>query len=243
MDSYSTSTTAYYGASLFCVNGAGPATLTINGGTFTDNEARLLYMTGVAAHEVNINDCTFSNNYTKYAGAIFATYNSANGCAGVINFNGGTFENNRAVSTTSTLGSGGIGYHMTDVTVNFNGGTFTGNTAGYSSEYDGVVLKPYKNTIVSTVSLNSLNQPVSVYLYDYSKAYDTTRINITAALTQQVNVGVKYLTEGFIVAQGTDTYTLTEDDLAMLNCTTEGVELYLDAEANTICITIPTAEE
>lgn len=243
VDCYSTSSTAYYGASLFCVNGAGPGYLTINGGTFTDNEARLVYTTGVAAHEININDCNFSNNYIPYAGAIFCTYNSANGCAGVINFNGGTFENNRATAASSTLGVGGIGYHMSDVTVNFNGGTFSGNTAGYGAEYNGVVLKPYKNNIISTISLNSFDQEMSVYLYDYTKAYDTTCIIITAPLVQKVNVACKYQTEGFVVAKGTDTYTLTEADLAMLNCTTEGIELYLDAENNQIRITIPATEE
>lgn len=48
LDTYSTSNTAYSGASIFYVTGAGQCTLTVNGGTFTDNEARLLYLIGAA---------------------------------------------------------------------------------------------------------------------------------------------------------------------------------------------------
>ena len=109
LDTYSTSNTAYSGASIFYVTGAGQCTLTVNGGTFTDNEARLLYLIGAGAHQVNINDCTFSNNHLGYSGAVFALYNSAESAAEV-NFNGGTFTNNRSTGTTVTLGGGGIGY-------------------------------------------------------------------------------------------------------------------------------------
>ncbi len=59
---------------------------------------------GAGAHQVNINDCTFSNNHLGYSGAVFALYNSAESAAEV-NFNGGTFTNNRSTGTTVTLGA------------------------------------------------------------------------------------------------------------------------------------------
>lgn len=236
---YTTSSTTYYGSSIFYVGGQGTGTLNINGGTYTGNEARLLYVTGPGANTVNINDCVFTDNELAFAGAVFATYNTAASQA-VINFNGGTFARNTA-TYKSTTRTGGIGYHQSTTTVNLNGGSFVDNTAAHGQTYDGFYLKPYNKSFNAEIYLNKLNQDTSIMLVGSSKTDNNAWAVITAPMTQKVTLYVQYQIQDFIVARGTDSYTLTEADLAKLVPGNEGVTFYLDTENNTICMNAPKA--
>lgn len=238
---YSNSSTVTGGSSLFYVNGAGTVSLTVNGGTFTDNEARLLYFTGAGELVVNFNDCTFTNNTTNYCGAVYAISCSAVG-KGSVNFNGGTYTNNTAASTANTRSMGGIGFINGDVAINMNGGDFSGNSAAYAEKYNGIAVKPYNKSYNAYVNLNSLEQDVSVFLYDTSKTVDNAHAVIAKALDKTVTIYSNYQVEGFVVAKGTDSYTLTDADLAKLIPGDEGITFYLDSENNCICMSVPAAE-
>ena len=235
LDTYSTSNTAYSGASIFYVTGAGQCTLTVNGGTFTDNEARLLYLIGAGAHQVNINDCTFSNNHLGYSGAVFALYNSAESAAEV-NFNGGTFTNNRSTGTTATLGGGGIGYVQSGATVRLKGGDFSGNSSAAGSQYDGLFLKPYNKNLTAEVHIAKLNQDLTVWTNQTSKTVNNTWLVLESPLTHKVILNDSYRIADTIVVKGTDSYTLTESDLANLIPGDDAIAFYLDAENNAIRI-------
>ena len=235
LDTYSTSNTAYSGASIFYVTGAGQCTLTVNGGTFTDNEARLLYLIGAGAHQVNINDCTFSNNHLGYSGAVFALYNSAESAAEV-NFNGGTFTNNRSTGTTATLGGGGIGYVQSGATVRLKGGDFSGNSSAAGSQYDGLFLKPYNKNLTAEVHIAKLNQDLTVWTNQTSNTVNNTWLVLESPLTHKVILNDSYRIADTIVVKGTDSYTLTESDLANLIPGDDAIAFYLDAENNAIRI-------
>lgn len=235
LDTYSISSTAYSGASIFYVTGAGQCILTVSGGTFTDNEARLLYVIGAGAHQVNINSCTFSNNHLGYSGAVFAVYNSADSAA-EIQFNGGTFANNRTTGSNATLGGGGIGYVQSGATVRLNGGSFTGNSSAAGAKYDGIFLKPYNKNLTAHVYLAQLNQELTVWTNQTSKTVNNAWMVLEAPLTQNVTLNDSSKVPETIVAKGTDTYTLTESDLAKLIPGDDTIAFYLDAENNAIRI-------
>ena len=143
-----------------------------------------------------------------------------------------------SASTSASSGYGGIAYLKLQTEVNFSGGTFTGNEASplTGARGDGITLRSPGTKYTATVNLNKLNQDITLLLYDQSKSLNNTWAVITGPLTHTVTVYSQYPTDGFVVAKGTEDYTLTEADLAKLIPTAEGVTFRLDTENNAICI-------
>lgn len=232
---YSTSTTAYYGMSIFYVTGAGTSKLTLNGGFFSDNDARLVRLAGAGAHQADINGGTFTGNHMDYAGLVFATDNNAT-TAAVLNINGGTFADNRASYNSTTRGAGAIGYINSTATVRINGGTFTGNTSAAGEKYSGIYVKPSSKSVEGHLYIAKLEGPMTVLASDTSKTVDNAALVLEAALTQNVTLYDQYKVAGTVVARGTESYTLTEADLAKLLPGDEGISFVLNTEDNTIRI-------
>lgn len=240
IESYVTTMSETSGPSIFFITGAagGTVNLTVNGGTITGNEARLLYVTYNSNNHLVFNDCTFSGNEVLGPGAVFLGSYTANVANTVLDINGGTYTNNRSASTSASYGYGGIAYLKLQTEVNFSGGTFTGNEASplTGARGDGITLRSPGTKYTATVNLNKLNQDITLLLYDQSKSLNNTWAVITGPLTHTVTVYSQYPTDGFVVAKGTEDYTLTEADLAKLIPTAEGVTFRLDTENNAICI-------
>lgn len=239
IESYVSTMSETSGPSIFFLTGAagGAINLTVNGGTITNNEARLLYVTYNSDNHLVFNNCTFTDNSVLGPGAVFlGSYTNVSNT--VLDINGGTYANNRSVSTSASYGYGGIAYLKLNGEVNFNGGSFTDNAASELSgaKGDGITLKSPGAKYTATVNLNALNQDVNLFLYDQSRTVNNTWAVITKPLTHTVTVYSQYPTADFVVAKGTEDYTLTEADLAKLVPGTEGISFRLDPENNTICI-------
>lgn len=50
---------------------SGSSVLNLKNGTFTNNQARLVHVSGGGTHTINIENATFTNNSVKGCGAIF----------------------------------------------------------------------------------------------------------------------------------------------------------------------------
>ena len=69
---------------------------------------------------------------------------------------------------------------------------------------------------------------------------DSSSVTIDSALTGNVKVAFKAApAAGQVVAKGTESYALTEADLAKVACLNEGITLKLDTEKNAIVVADP----
>lgn len=238
IQSYTMTNSETAGAFVFGLYGGGSNILTVKNGTFTGNEARLLYVTGAGAHVVNVDDCNFSNNTCKGCGGVFLLSNTS-ATSAVVNVNGGTYTNNRCTNTAMSYANGTIGYVKSPATLNINGGTFTGNTSAAGEIYSGLTIRGFNKTLSSHIHLNNLTGDVFAYVYPYSKTVNNDYFVIEKALSHTVHLTDRYNYADYIVAAGTDTYALTQADLAKFVSTDPAVQLYLDTQTNTIRIQAP----
>lgn len=240
---FTTSSTESTGASLFYMLGSGTGKLVVNHATSIGNECRLLYVTGVDTRDITINDVEFRDNRSRGAGAIFLITNSSNDTNHVVNINGGTYVNNRCIGANSTLGAGGIALIQADAEVNFNGGTFVDNGSNASEMFSGLVIRgPKKNTLKSEVNWN-IAMDIVVYIQPYNKTTNNAALVISKPLTNKIKVYDYGIYNGFVVIKGTDSYKLTEADLAKVEAGfTSATKIYtlaLDTEKNAIVIKNP----
>ncbi len=240
IETYVSTMTETSGTNIFYLTGAagGAINLTVNGGTITGNQARLLYVTYSSDNHLVFNGGTFSDNTVAGPGAVFLGSYTTNVTNTVLDINGGTYANNRSVSTSTSYGYGGIAYLKLDAEINLNGGSFTGNAASAlaGAKGDGITLRSPGTKYTATINLNALNQDMTLFLHDQSKTVNNTWAVVTGPLTHTVTVYNQYPTDGFVVAKGTEDYALTEADLAKLVPGTEGISFRLDTENNAICI-------
>ena len=131
-------------------NGKSGDTLTINGGTFTDNTASTggAVYSSTSTASVVVNGGTFTGNTASSGGAI-ASLN--------LTVNGGVITGNSAVGSTSTTGRGGAVYVYTNSTIHLTvtGGQIYGNTA--ENYGDDIVFASTKATGVANSSMQLID--------------------------------------------------------------------------------------
>ena len=81
-----------------------------------------------------------------------------------------------------------------------------------------------------------LNQDLTVWTNQTSKTVNNTWLVLESPLTHKVILNDSYRIADTIVVKGTDSYTLTESDLANLIPGDDAIAFYLDAENNAIRI-------
>lgn len=121
-------------------------------------------------------------------------------------------------------------------TVRLKGGDFSGNSSAAGSQYDGLFLKPYNKNLTAEVHIAKLNQDLTVWTNQTSKTVNNTWLVLESPLTHKVILNDSYRIADTIVVKGTDSYTLTESDLANLIPGDDAIAFYLDAENNAIRI-------
>ena len=131
---------------------------------------------------------------------------------------------------------GGIGYVQSGATVRLKGGDFSGNSSAAGSQYDGLFLKPYNKNLTAEVHIAKLNQDLTVWTNQTSKTVNNTWLVLESPLTHKVILNDSYRIADTIVVKGTDSYTLTESDLANLIPGDDAIAFYRDAENNAIRI-------
>ena len=125
-----------------------------------------------------------------------------------MNFNGGTFTNNRSTGTTATLG--GRRHRLCAVRGDGapgRGGDFSGNSSAAGSQYDGLFLKPYNKNLTAEVHIAKLNQDLTVWTNQTSKTVNNTWLVLESPLTHKVILNDSYRIADTIVVKGTDSYT------------------------------------
>ena len=120
--------------------------------------------------------------------------------------------------------------------VRLKGGDFSGNSSAAGSQYDGLFLKPYNKNLTAEVHIAKLNQDLTVWTNQTSKTVNNTWLVLESPLTHKVILNDSYRIADTIVVKGTDSYTLTESDLANLIPGDDAIAFYLDAENNAIRI-------
>lgn len=233
VQTYVSTTSDTTGVSLFGLYGPGRNNLTIQNGTFTDNQARLLYVTGAGDHQVEIENCVFSNNSVRGCGGVFLLANST-ACNTVVNVRGGTFTDNRCATASVSAGLGAIAYVKSPAALHIYGGTFTGNTAALGEKASGFVVRGFNKSIGSYTYLHNLTGDVNLMTYPMNKSVNNAYFVIDAPLTHKVFLTDQNNYDNYIVLAGTETYQLTEADLQNVVSTNEAVSFYLDSENNCI---------
>ena len=210
------------------------ATLNIYGGEIVDNQSRCIQVSGDS--RVNIYGGLFSNNVMTANGGGGVVY--ASSATTPVLIAGGTFTNN-ALKGTSTTSVGTVFYTSNATKPVVTGGTFSGNTCAYDPDQNGFscaatgagkamspVIKP------GAGGLDLSNVP-----FVWAFAEDAACLQIAGALTSTLSVKYPEAPKsGQVVAVGAEGYTLTQADLAKLNCLNAGVTLKLDTAKNQIQI-------
>ncbi len=112
-------------------------------------------------------------------------------------------------------------------TVRLKGGDFSGNSSAAGSQYDGLFLKPYNKNLTAEVHIAKLNQDLTVWTNQTSKTVNNTWLVLESPLTHKVTLNDSYRIADTIVVKGTDSYTLTESDLANLIPGDDAIAFYL----------------
>ena len=238
---YSSSNSETGGASVFAMYGqSGSSVLNLKNGTFTNNQARLVYVSGGGTHTINIENATFTNNSVKGCGAIFLMDQSNAGNASAINVYGGTFTDNACLLSSTSYGSGSIARLKSPGALHFYGGTFANNTTAAGKNYEGIYLRDdVSKKLGSNVYVHKLSADLNVYLTPSSAKVFMSRIVVDSALTHTISVYIadnRVPAKGMPLVVGTDEYKLTEADLAMVKSANPKATFYLDTENNAICI-------
>ena len=237
---YSSSNSETGGASVFAMYGqSGSSVLNLKNGTFTNNQARLVYVSG-GTHTINIENATFTNNSVKGCGAIFLMDQSNAGNASAINVYGGTFTDNACLLSSTSYGSGSIARLKSPGALHFYGGTFANNTTAAGKNYEGIYLRDdVSQKLGSNVYVHKLSADLNVYLTPSSAKVFMSRIVVDSALTHMISVYIadnRVPAKGMPLVVGTDEYKLSEADLAMVKSANPKATFYLDTENNAICI-------
>ncbi len=196
---------------------------------------------------------------TSAGNGVIVLYGSSSGGYATFTMNGGKIYNNYTGAETSTFGAGvifmynrakfvmngGEIYGNTGVSaaairsigtsampnmIELNGGRFYDNTATLSD--DDVEARYYTDIV-----LNDQNViPGSYWMQDNANTYPIT---VPAALTRELELNLEAVVYERVLVKGTDSYKLTEADLAMVKVINEIPEAYklaLDEENNHIYI-------
>ncbi len=237
---YSSSNSETGGAAVFAMYGqSGSSVLNLKNGTFTNNQARLVHVSGGGTHTINIENATFTNNSVKGCGAIFLMDQSNAGNASAINVYGGTFSDNACLLSSASYGSGSIARLKSPGALHFYGGTFANNTTVAGKNYEGIYLRDVSQKLGSNVYVHKLSADLNVYLTPSSAKVFMSRIVVDSALTHMISVYIadnRVPAKGMPLVVGTDEYKLTEADLAMVKSANPKATFYLDTENNAICI-------
>lgn len=237
---YSSSNSETGGAAVFAMYGqSGSSVLNLKNGTFTNNQARLVHVSGGGTHTINIENATFTNNSVKGCGAIFLMDQSNAGNASAINVYGGTFTDNACLLSSTSYGSGSIARLKSPGALHFYGGTFANNTTVAGKNYEGIYLRDVSQKLGSNVYVHKLSADLNVYLTPSSAKVFMSRIVVDSALTHMISVYIadnRVPAKGMPLVVGTDEYKLTEADLAMVKSANPKATFYLDTENNAICI-------
>ena len=238
---YSSSNSETGGASVFAMYGqSGSSVLNLKNGTFTNNQARLVHVSGGGTHTINIENATFTNNSVKGCGAIFLMDQSNAGNASAINVYGGTFTDNACLLSSTSYGSGSIARLKSPGALHFYGGTFANNTTAAGKNYEGIYLRDdVSKKLGSNVYVHKLSADLNVYLTPSSAKVFMSRIVVDSALTHMISVYIadnRVPAKGMPLVVGTDEYKLSEADLAMVKSANPKATFYLDTENNAICI-------
>lgn len=237
---YSSSNSETGGAAVFAMYGqSGSSVLNLKNGTFTNNQARLVHVSGGGTHTINIENATFTNNSVKGCGAIFLMDQSNAGNASAINVYGGTFMDNACLLSSTSYGSDSIARLKSPGALHFYGGTFANNTTVAGKNYEGIYLRDVSQKLGSNVYVHKLSADLNVYLTPYSAKVFMSRIVVDSALTHTISVYIadnRVPAKGMPLVVGTDEYKLSEADLAMVKSANPKATFYLDTENNAICI-------
>lgn len=233
-------------AGAFGATSSGASTIVMNGGEIYDNVA--------------IYKSTSATSSSSGAGAFSLAGNSTKGYS-TLTMNGGKIYNNKAENPDATYGCGAIFLYNRSKLI-MNGGEIYGNTGinatairSYGSvtsssnfpnliEFNGgriydntardadidVEIRTYTNVVIN-------NQSVMEGKYWVQNNANCYPITIPSALTKPLNVTHEALVYQRVMFQGTETYKLTENDLALINLSNEIPEAYkltLDTENNNI---------
>ncbi len=223
---------------LFEVTAVG--TFTVKNGTLDGDKAT--YSAGNTSRQALVNtttavifyaeNVTFRDNYGRYGGALFmgtaagasahltdctVTGNQAYDCGGAFHLYVPLYLNNCTITdnwdnrTSDTLGGNGYAFHMKD---------------GYAVYLSGKI-------VVKDNTRGSDDQPANVLVYS------TTPVYVEGALAKGSYIGVKLSNGVSVIASGTDTYTITNDD-AICFVDDTGAKAAVKSE-NTVVWTTPAA--
>ena len=159
----------------------------------------------------------------------------------VINISGGTFTDNH-LTGTGNMAVGTIYYGTDTSTLNITGGTFTNNTCAKDPNANGFAFNnsAAANNATVHVKADGTTLDLSGAPFYWAVNDDSSSVTIDSALTGNVKVAFKAApAAGQVVAKGTESYALTEADLAKVACLNEGITLKLDTEKNAIVVADP----
>ena len=156
----------------------------------------------------------------------------------VINISGGTFTDNH-LTGTGNMAVGTIYYGTSTSTLNITGGTFTNNTCAMDPNANGFAFNNSAAASNATVHVKADGTALDLAgaPFYWAANDDSSSVTIDSALTGNVKVAFKAApAAGQVVAKGTETYQLTEADLAKVACLNEDITLKLDTEKNAIVV-------
>ena len=232
-------------------NGSGRTVNVQKGGTLIINEgAKLIEASGSTVVAPGL---LVVGNVVMNGGEISDCTQGSLGSA--VYMGGGTFTMNggKITGCVSKNGGGAVAAQWNSGTFIMNGGEITGNQSRYTGaiQIKGITVqlnggKIYDNTIVnvnaeanpSNVTLTkdaashlSVSGSIEIYNTDTSvkSMVAAKSFEVTGALTGKIQVYSDVA--DFVLATGTDEYTLTEADLAAFENTAEGYQLVLDGNS------------
>lgn len=239
----------YYNAvassSMFRVN---YGTLTINDGTVLCNSgnATAASSTGAVIYICSSNvDNTAFGHVIMNGGLITGNYAKSSGGAVYLTQANSRFTMNGGEISGNYAAKGGAIHDYNGGTVTLNSGTIKDNTCNeatnpYSADicYGSAARGATANSLVLNPKFSLPGNAVALQL-NYFITLESTIAN-RAPLT--VFVRGTAVADGTIAVCGTESYTLTEADLAKLVCANEGYTFALDTENNQIVLRTATTE-
>ena len=210
-------------------------TLELGGGEFSGNTAGNTGIIHVQGNTI-INDVTFTENTGGSHGLIYID-------GGTCHYNGGSITNNTTIN--------GIFYVEQNSHFYFNGGTLSNNTVSGNGTCGGIYVNNGGNVYFTGghISNNGTygqywNGTINIYP-GYSSEGDewvsagvNNIIRIISKLEIEIRLHLHYelIVSGTIVAQGTEDYILTEEDLAKFVCDSDEWTFVLNKEENCIVV-------